>query len=114
MSDVEQDLEGIRAALSAKDATEGGLGDKAARYATACRDVNQRLRRCDDLLRKGLRGESLQQAQVAPPLLDEFALLDFPERDAWVSFAKEQGLTVPPPLQTMLAVELNHAFAEAD
>ena len=116
MPDFEQDLERIQSALATRDSDldEIGLDEIAARYASECRDVNQRLHRCGNLLKKGLLAEAIQQAQLSPPILDQFALLDFPERDEWVSYAQENSLQVPPPLQTKVAVELNHAFAEAE
>src|SRR6266498_1449474 len=116
MPDFEQDLERIQSALATRDTDiiEIGLEEVAARYASECREVNQRLNRCGNLLKKGLLAEALHQAQLSPPLLDQFALLDFPERDEWASYAQENDLHVPPPLQTKAAVDLNHAFAEAE
>jgi len=116
MPDFDQDLERIQSALASRDTDviELGLDEVATRYATECREMNQRLHHCAKLLKKGLLAEAIQQAQLAPALLDQFAMLDFPERDEWASYVTENSLAVPPPLQTKLAIELNQAFAEAE
>ncbi len=116
MPDLDQDLERIQSALASKDmdVIEIGMDDVATRYAAQCREVNHRLQRCSKVLKKGLLAEAIQQAQLSPPLLDEFASLDFPERDEWALYAEENNLSVPPLLLAKLAVELNQAFAEAE
>jgi mono/diheme cytochrome c family protein len=114
MPDIEQDIVNIRSALMLMHPADRILAETAARYGAACALVNDRLRQSADLLRKGLRTEALQQAMIDPPVLDLFAQVDFPERESWLRYCQEQGLTQPPPLQDSLAVELNQAFAEAD
>src|SRR4051812_5956569 len=110
MPDIERDLERMQLALATGDATEPGLSEVAARYAAACRSVNDRLHRCSMLLRKGFRTESIQEALLAPAVLDQFAILDIPEREQWSIFAKDHGFLVPPPLQVASASDLNQAF----
>jgi hypothetical protein len=83
----------------------------AADYQDACREANQRLRRCEQFLQKGLRSEAIQLAQAEPVLLDLVATLDFPEREQWGQALAHFGLPAPPRLQLLTAEALNEAYA---
>lgn len=86
---------------------------KAAReYAEACRLVNQRLRRCQDLLNHGLEGEALHLCQTSPDLLDLVAALNFPQRQAWDELTARYGLPLTPALETAAARALNTAVED--
>ena len=87
------------------------LRQTAADYRAACEEVNERLRRCDSLLRRGLRSEAIQLAEIEPVLLDVVPLLDFSERPAWCNLLAQLGLPAPPALALELAAELNEAYA---
>jgi hypothetical protein len=87
------------------------LRQLAADYAAACREVNDRLRRCEDFLRQGLRSEAVHFAQAEPPLLDCLAALDFPELPRWTEASLAYGLPAPPPLLSDTAEALNAAYA---
>src|SRR5207302_1550075 len=77
-----------------------------------CEDVNQRLRRCEEFLQRGLRTEAIQFAQVEPPLLDILAVLDFPERSRWAELSLASSLPQVQRLRIESAEALNKAFAE--
>ena len=62
-------------------------------------------------LRKGLRSEAIQLAEIEPKLLDVVAFLDFPERDPWLELANRSGIAPPMPLMLDVASELNEAYA---
>lgn len=87
------------------------LREAARAYADACRDVNKRLRRCDELLRRGLRLEAIQLAETEPNLLQQLAQLDFPERDDWLQAVAVYDLPNPEPLLVDVAQDLNAAYA---
>lgn len=72
--------------------------------------VNERLQRCEGLLRKGLRSEAIQLADLEPRLLDEVALLDFPELEDWEDILRFYGLDVPASLLLDAALQLQDAM----
>ena len=72
--------------------------------------VNLRLRKCDQLLTQGLRGEALQEAEREPSIFDLVAELDFPEWDAWQVQVRSVGLPPQPDLLLDIASELNEAY----
>lgn len=78
-------------------------------YLDACRSANARLRFCGEYLARGLRGEAIQLAEAAPPLLDEVSLLDFPELEKWREICDDYGL----PYESLLmdvTDEINKAY----
>ena len=87
------------------------LHETAADYRAACEEANERLRRCEGLLRRGLRSEAIQQAETEPVLLDVVAQLDFSERPTWCNLLAQHGIAPPPALALDLAGELNEAYA---
>ncbi|MCL2304317.1 MAG: hypothetical protein FWC43_03135 [Planctomycetaceae bacterium] len=86
----------------------------AESYMAACKEVNSRLLRCSQLIRGGNLSEAVRLAEIEPPLLETYALLDFPERLQWAELTRLQQLPVPPPLFEELAREVNDAFAAID
>jgi hypothetical protein len=91
-----------------------GLRETAAAYREACQAINQRLRRCEEFLAKGLRSEALHLAEAEPPVLDTLASLDFPERSQWDELAATYGLSPAPKLNVATAEALNRAYAEEE
>jgi len=86
----------------------------AKRYAEAVREVNDRLRECDRLLRQGHRAEAIRQAEDEPNLLDSVAILDFSERQMWAGLTAHNGLPSPPELLIDIAADVNlHALARS-
>jgi hypothetical protein len=113
MTDYQQLVEEIRSFLQSTDMTlTDRLKELANAYAEACRTANQRLRRCEEFLGKGLRSEAIQFAQAEPVLLDVVAALDFPERTALQETLTFYGLPDPPKLRMETAEALNQAYAE--
>lgn len=87
------------------------LAVAAAEYASACAEVNVRLRQCAALLHRGLRSEALQQCETEPNLLDAVATLEFDASDEWLSILDSRGLPRPPALLNDIVVELRDAYA---
>lgn len=83
----------------------------AKRYAEAVREVNDRLRECDRLLRRGHRAEAIRQAEDEPNLLDSVAILDFSERQMWAGLTTHNGLPSPPELLIDIAADVNEAYS---
>jgi len=77
----------------------------------ACSEANRRLRECEGLLRRGLRGEAIQRGEVEPNLIDVVRILDFPDRAAWRERLRQAGCTLPPEMRITAASELNEAYA---
>lgn len=112
MDDYQRLVDDIRSWLHAPDASQGHvLRDLAQDYAEKCRDANQRLRRCDDFLKRGLDSEAIHLAETEPILLDTVAILDFPERPQWEQTVQQHGFPAPPPLRLEVAETLNAAYA---
>ena len=81
------------------------------RLKDAVLDVNERLRTCDALLRKGRRSDALQRCEVEPNLLDAVATLDIPEWNDWANYVNSIGLDASPELKLEVAAELNEAYS---
>jgi hypothetical protein len=59
MIDYADMTEAIRAFLGSTDPRQDqAMTDLAAAYATACKEANDRLRRCIDFIRRGMRTEA--------------------------------------------------------
>ena len=112
MLDYQRIVDDLRSSLSCYCA-EGDdfLRAAAADYSVACDEVNERLHQCGELLRRGLRSEAIQVANIEPNLLDAVALLDFPERAEMAEAARSCGLAPPSPLLLDSAAGLNEAYA---
>jgi hypothetical protein len=101
MADYEEIPEAIRSFL----ATEGypwneDLNDVALTYSSLCREANQRLRRCADYLRRGMRSEAVHLAECQPKLLPLVDALKIPDFAAWARACVANGLAPPPELLT--------------
>ncbi|HEV3205258.1 MAG TPA: hypothetical protein VGY77_12775, partial [Gemmataceae bacterium] len=113
MVDYQRVVDEIRSLLQSADQTLTDLlKELAAEYAQACREANQRLRRCEEFLQKGLRSEAIQLAQAEPNLLDLVAILDFPERGHWDELLLSYGLPASPQLPMKTAEALNEAYSQ--
>src|ERR1700722_10360495 len=112
MLDYQRILDDVQISL---DSTSGEtldlLRSAAADYKMACEEVNERLRRCDSFLRRGLRSEAIQLAEIEPVLLDVVTMLDFPDRPQWNNLLAQHGIAPGPSLSLDLAGELNEAYA---
>ena len=97
---------------SEADPTQETLNRLLNDYVEAVNNCNRRLRKCDELLRKGYREEAIHQCEIEPKLLEEVACLDFPEREDWVYFVRNFELPGPPDLLVDIASDLNGAYAD--
>lgn len=113
MNDIQQVVDELRF-LVQRDVVENSdeLKELLAGYSAACVEVNERLRKCDSLLKRGLRSEALQLADAKPSLLDQVAVLDFPERKEFIDIVGLYFLTPPQPLLFDVAAAINAAYAE--
>lgn len=110
MADYEEIPETIRSFL----AIEGhpwseDLTDVAQSYASLCREANQRLRRCADYLRRGMRSEAVHLAECQPKLLPMVDSLQIPDFAAWARACVANGLAPPPELFTDQLAQLEAA-----
>jgi hypothetical protein len=113
MTDIPRVVDDLRSYCQGADQVlSDALRETAAAYRDACQAINQRLRRCEEFLQKGLRSEALHLAESEPPLLDSVATLDFPERSQWDELAATYGLPAAPKLNVATAEALNRAYAE--
>lgn len=111
--DYQPIVDEIRSFVQSVDQTlTDRIKEVAILYSQACNEVNQRLRRCDEFLQKGLRSEAVHLAQTEPILLDQLAILDFAERPQWDELAMMYGLAPPPQLRLETAAALNEAYAD--
>ncbi|HLN26776.1 MAG TPA: hypothetical protein VK395_03470 [Gemmataceae bacterium] len=113
MTDYQRVVDEIRSFLHANDQTyRDSLKPLSLAYNEVCQEVNQRLRRCEEFLQKGLRSEAVHFAHAEPVLLDVLAAVDFPERSQWEELSLLYGLPPPPYLRVDTAEALNTAYAE--
>ena len=111
MADVQRAVEEIRFVMQSEvwEMTDA-LQVAAGVYAEACKDVNARLRRCDEFLKRGLRSEAIHLADADPNLVETVALLDFPERRDWDEALGLYAISPPEPMRLDIAQELNEAY----
>lgn len=113
MVDPQRIIENIRSLLSSMSASDAGAVAAAAKeYADACDQANDRLRKCSEMLRQGLRSEAIQQCEVEPNLLDLVGVLDFAELPEWIAVVQTQQLDLPPALLLDGAGDLNEAYSQ--
>lgn len=89
----------------------------AREYGEACRELNERLRRCSEYLRLGLRAEAIQAAETEPRLLDAVGVLDGlseTERQSWTDICEFLEIHAPEPLLFDAAVLVNDAYDDHD
>jgi|GEM_PF-4527080 len=86
------------------------LRDLAVSYAELCRAVNDRIRRCSQLLRQNLRTEAVHLAEASPNVLEQLTLLDFPGRIEWQQLCVQYGLPEAPALDMDSAAAINDAY----
>lgn len=113
MNDIQQVVDELRF-LVQREVVENSeeLKELVAAYAAACVQVNDRLRKCDALLKQGLRSEALQLADAKPNLLDQIAVLDFPELQELIEILNLYFLSPPQPVLFEVAATLNAAYTE--
>jgi hypothetical protein len=113
MHDHQQIVDRIKAFVAGADQTRNeAVADLASNYSSACRDANDRLRRCGDYLRRGLRSEAIQLAECHPSLLDTIATLDMGELDDWEQLCAGYELARSERMMIEVAQELNEAYAQ--
>lgn len=112
MSELRRTVDEIRFLLQESViALTDHLQECASDYASGCHEVNVRLRKCEAFLNQGLRSEALHFAEIAPNLLDQVGLLDFPEIADWNEVVAMYDLDKPEPLLLDVAATLNEAYA---
>ncbi len=112
MPDYQQTAASVRSLVLSMDQTntpEGALIANA--FAQACRETNERLRRCIDYLRRGHRSEAIHLADCQPNLLEMTAALDVPEIAAWETLCAGYGWARADRISVDGAQELNEAYA---
>jgi hypothetical protein len=113
MPGISNTIATIRSCLGSTDLTlSDQLREAAENYSEACRQTNERLGRCEQLLRQGLRAEAIRQAEIDPDLLEMVAELDFEGKDQWDERLTLNDLPSPPAINRKAVEFLNRAYAE--
>lgn len=111
MAEAQEVVDRLRDVLVAQDQSlTQDLRDLAASYAELCRAVNERIRRCSQLLRQNLRTEAVHLAEANPNVLDQLTILDFPGRGEWQQLCLHYGLPEAPALDMDSATAINDAY----
>jgi len=112
MPDAHETVGRARAVLAGEEELGGDdLSSLAGEYSALCEQANDRLRRCADLLLRGLRTEAIQAAEVKPDLLDLIATLDSVGVSEWQDLCGRHGLALPPRLMVDKGTQLSEAYA---
>ena len=115
MAQADQWLREIKRLLDRYNGTASSeAADLLDRQLELVDGINARLERCVDFLRKGLHGEAIHQANIAPNVLDEAAVLSGPEATAWSQLCEEAQLGRAPSVDENLIIEVDQAFARGD
>ncbi len=91
------------------------LRDLSQEFAQLARSLNQRLQLCGELLRQGLRGEAIEEAEAEPNLLDAVGLVTSfsdEEQQAWQDLIEFLELTPVEPILNDAALMLDAAYEE--
>lgn len=88
------------------------LGDLSQKYNVCCSEVNARLQRCGEFLRKDLRSEAIQEAEMSPILLEMVYVLDFPDIGDWEGVSLMYDLQPPTGLLSKVVRALEEAYTE--
>ena len=85
----------------------------AAEYAIEVERVNERLAEAVKLLRKGLRSEAIQRANMTPNVFDAALALDFPELQEWLGILQFLGIPLPDQVNQDYVQQINEAIVES-
>lgn len=111
MSDFQVLIDDIQFYLAAEDQSRTeDLDRMAVAFAELTKLTNQRLRQCDALLQKGLRGEALQLAEQDPKVLELAQLVSSFDRSHWDELVSLYSLPRPEPLLSAAAENLGNAY----
>lgn len=111
MSEYQRIVEGIHSALTSRAKVRTAeLEELASAYATACREINDRLLRCQDYLKRGLRSEAIDLAESPPNVLEMVGSLEMSPAAEWQQFCTRLGLPQPQVLMLSAARELSDAY----
>jgi hypothetical protein len=91
------------------------IKELASDFRDQTRQLNERLRRCGEYLRQGLRSEAIHEAETEPRLLDCVSVLESfseEEQSAWNDVCEFLELAVGEPLLRNVAIMVDEAYAE--
>lgn len=104
-------VDAINELLDSSDQTlSPQMRDLAERYTASCREVNERLRRCEEYLSQGLVSEAIQLSEADPNLIDAAGTLDFERVDEFRDLLADHGFEEPPRLLVDIAQQLNESY----
>lgn len=103
----------IRELLERQDGISSeSMSPLAQAYGAEVTLVNDRLAACVALLRKGLRSEAIQQANLRPNLIEWCAQLDFPEVEEWCEILQFLQVQLPRTLNRDAVRQLQDSLIE--
>lgn len=83
-------------------------------YVAACREVNERLVRCEERMAAGRRSEAIHLADADPPVLEVVAALDFDQRADWADVALMYDLEAAELIRVDIAEQLEDEYLVND
>ena len=103
----------IREQMERRDGVSGeSMEPLTMSYGLEVGQANDRLGVCVNLLRKGLRSEAIQQANMRPNLIEWCARLDFPEIEDWFEILQFFQVPLPRALNRDAVRQLQEALVE--
>ncbi len=100
MRSEEQVVEAIRKFISSSvqtDSPESRL--IAERFSEICTELNERIDKCAEYLKKDMRAEAVNLAEADPPLLELVEMLKIPSLQDWLDFCSLYEWPAPPPIK---------------
>ncbi|QDT35172.1 hypothetical protein [Thalassoglobus polymorphus] len=110
MIDYQSVVDEIRYAIQSEDCElTDDLRSANAQYVEACRDINKRLRRVEELLNAGLRSEAIQFGEGPPNVIEVVSVLSFPEAEEWSGVVLLYDLPAAEKIKISIVEQLSEA-----
>ena len=110
MIDYQSVVDEIRYAIQSEDCElTDDLRSANAQYVEACREINKRLRRVEELLNSGLRSEAIQFGEGPPNVIEVVSILSFPEAEEWAGIVLLYDLPLAEKVKQSIVEQLSEA-----
>ena len=111
--DIQDIISDIRRMLELRnDPPEAELQRLVQTYVSVIQQINSMLKKCLELVEKGLKSEAIMRSDENG-LLELVSILDFPEEPVWVEYQTQFGFETPPAVDQFASQQINSCYAPA-